>query len=269
MLGEPEGGVGEPTPPARRWAFLHLVAGILASGQGDYDSAVTLCEESLALYHNMGHRKGMSGPLRELGVVAYHRGDYGRAVRLSERALAITREFGSTFGSGLAICSLADALRAQGDLQKARMLLEGSLISLQRKPYPLRVANALANTLARLGSIECELGRDARASELYEESLRLGRRFGFIHHVIDPLEGMARVAAVQGRPGRAARLLGTSAALRDEMGVPLTLVSRTDHEHALDTARAQLGEKSFEEAWARGYATPLEEAISSYVAEEG
>jgi tetratricopeptide (TPR) repeat protein len=235
-LGEPEGGVAEPTPPARRWAFLHLVAGILASGQGDYDRAVALCEESLALYRKMGHRKGTSGPLRELGVVAYHRGDYARAVRLCEQALALTREFGSTFGSGLAICTLADALRAQGDLEQAKTLLEESLISLRRTAYPLRVANALANTLARLGSIECELGRNAHASELYKESLRLGRRFGFTHHVVVPLEGMARLAAVRGRPEQAAQLLGATAALRDEMGMPLTHLARADHERATDAA---------------------------------
>jgi predicted ATPase/DNA-binding XRE family transcriptional regulator len=267
-LGEPEDGIDEPTPSARRWAFLHLISGIMASGQGDYDRAVALCEESLALYEGMGHRKGTSGPLRELGVVAYHRGDYARAVRLSEQALDITREFGSIFGAGLATCSLADALRAQGDIEKARTLLEESLTFLRRKPYPLRVANALANTLARLGSIECELGRDARAFELYRESLHLGQKFGFIHHVIGPLEGMARVAVARGRPELAARLLGTSAALRDEMGMPLTLVERTDHEYSTDIARTELGAEAFEGAWALGYVTSLEEAIASTLGEE-
>jgi tetratricopeptide (TPR) repeat protein len=211
----------------------------------------------------MGHRKGTSGPLRELGVVAYHRGDYDEALRLSEQALAITREFGSTFGYGLAVCTVADALRAKGDLERARTLLEESLSLLRRKTYPLRVANALANTLARLGSIECELGRIARASELFGESLRLGQRFGFIHHVVGPLEGMARVSAVKGLPERAARLLGTAASLRDEMGVPLTSVEGADHEYAANAARTELGEEAFEAAWARGYATPIEEAISS------
>jgi tetratricopeptide (TPR) repeat protein len=247
---------------------LHLVTGILASGQGDYDRAVALCEESLALYRNMGHRKGTSGPLRELGVVAYHRGDYDEAMRLSEQALAITREFGSTFGYGLTVCTLADALRAQGDIERARALLEESLTSLRRKKYPLRLANALANTLGRLGSIECELGREARAFELFGESLRLGRRFGFVHHLVIPLEGMARAAAAQGRPEWAARLLGTSAALRDEMGVPLTLIARTDHDYALNAARTQLGEDAFAAAWARGQATPLQEALSA-VADDG
>jgi tetratricopeptide (TPR) repeat protein len=262
-LGGPEGGTAEPTLPARRWAFLHLVTGMLASGQGDYDRAVALCEESLALYRNMGHRKGTSGPLRELGVVAYHRGNYDEAVRLSEQALAITREFGSAFGYGLTVCTLADALRAQGDIERARALLEDSLTSMRRKTYPLRLANALANTLARLGSIECELGRDARAFELFGESLRLGRRFGFVHHLVIPLEGMARAAAAQGRPEWAARLLGTSAALRDEMGAPLTLVAQADHDYALKAARTVLGEDAFAAAWEWGHAMRPKDAISA------
>ena len=216
-LGEPEGGVAEPSMAARRWAFLHLVTGILAAGQGDHDRATELYEESLALYTNMGHRKGTSGPLRQLGVTAYHRGDYKRAVRLNQQALAITREFGSTFGSGLTICTLSDALRAQGDLEQAKTLLEESLPSLRRQTYPLRVANALANTLGRLGSIECEMGRVARASELYTESLNLARRFGFTYDAVISLEGMARVVALQDRPEGAARLLGASAALREEL----------------------------------------------------
>jgi tetratricopeptide (TPR) repeat protein len=170
---------------------------------------------------------------------------------------------------GLATCSLADALRARGQLEKARSLLEESLSLLRCKSYPLRVANALANTLARLGSIECELGRDARAFDLYRESLQLGQKFGFVHHVVGPLGGMARVAVVQGRPELAARLLGTSAALRDEMGVPLTLMERVDHDYAINGASMELGVAAFEDAWATGYATPFEETVAATVGEEG
>jgi predicted ATPase len=263
-LGGPqaEDGGADLALSARRWAFLHLVTGMLAAGQGDYDRAVELYEESIALYRDIGHRKGMSGPLRELGAVAYHQGDYERAVRLSEQALAITREFGSTFGSGLAICTLADALRAQGDIERARILLEESMVSLRSQTYPLRVVNALASTLTRLGSIECELGRDAWAAELYRESLVLARRFGFTYEAAIRLEGMARVAVVQGQPERAARLLGASAALREEMGTPLTPVSRTDHDHAVNAARAALGEDAFAAAWEVGHAMSLEDAVA-------
>jgi tetratricopeptide (TPR) repeat protein len=261
------GGV-EPALPAHRWAFLLLVTGILAAGQGDYNRAVALYEESLALFQDLGYRKGTSGPLRELGAVAFYRGDYERAVHLNEQALAITREFGSTFGSALTICHLADAVRAQGDLQRARTLLEESLASLRRQEYPLRVANALANTLARLGSIECERGRDVRASELYKESLGLARRFGFTFDATICLEGMARVAAVQGRAERAARLLGASAALREEMGAPLSPIARADHDHAVNAARAALGEDTLAATGAEGHAMSFEEAIAHALSDD-
>ena len=267
-LGEPEGGVIEPTLSARRWAFLHLVAGMLAGGQGDFDRAVELFDESLSLYRNMGHTKGTSGPLRELGAAAYHQGDYERAVRLSEQALTISRGSGSAFGSGLAVCTLADALRAQGDIGRARTLLEESLASLRRRTRPLRVANALAITLSRLGSIECELGGDARARGLYGESLELARRFGFTFDVFVCLEGLARVEALQGRPQRSARLLEASAAQREEIGTPLTPITRADYDHAANAARAELGEEAFEVAWAGGHATPLDSIVSEAIGQD-
>jgi predicted ATPase/DNA-binding XRE family transcriptional regulator len=264
-IGEPEGGVAENTLPARRWAFLHLVTGMLAAGPGDYDRAVALFEESLALYRKIGHIKGTSGPLRELGAVAYHRGDYESAVRLSEQALAISRESGSAFGSGLAVCTLTDALRAQGHTERARTLLEESVASLRRRTYPLRVANALAISLSRLGSVECEMGRVARASELHKESLKLARRFGFTFDVVICLEGMARVQAIQGRPERAARLLGASAARHEEKGTPLTPITRADRDHAVAEIRAAIGEDMLAAEWAKGNAMTLEEAIKEAV----
>jgi predicted ATPase/DNA-binding XRE family transcriptional regulator len=268
-LGEPEEGVIEPTLNARRWAFLHLVTGMLAGGQGDFDRAVELFEESLALYRNMGHRKGASGPLRELGGVAYHQGDFDRAVRLSEQALTISREFGSAFGAGLAVCTLADALRARGEIERARALLEESLAKLRRKTRPQRVANAIALTLSRLGSIQCELGRDTRASGLYRESLKLARHFGFTFDVFLSLEGVARVEALQGRPQQAARLLGASAAQREEIGTPLTPIIRVDYNHAANAARAELGAEAFDAAWTAGHATSLQEIISEAIEKNG
>jgi tetratricopeptide (TPR) repeat protein len=178
-------------------------------------------------------------------------------------------QFGSTFGSGLTICTLSDALRAQGDLEKAKTLLEESLPSLRRQTYPLRVANALANALARLGSIECEMGKVAQASDVYPESLNLARRFGFTYDAVTSLEGMARVVALQDRPEGAARLLGASAALREELGMPLTPIARADHDHAANVARTALGAEAFEAAWSTGHAMPFEEAISEAVGVDG
>ena len=107
------------------------------------------------------------------------------------------------------------------------------------------VINALVNTLTRLGSIQCETGDYARARESYVESLRLMWQYvGRAYETTACLEGLARVAAMQDRPERAAWLLGAAAALRDETGTPLTPIARADHDHASEAARRSAGRSS-------------------------
>jgi predicted ATPase/DNA-binding XRE family transcriptional regulator len=244
--------------PARTKAYLLQVGGILAMAQGDHDHAVALHEEGMSVYREMGHKKGVSASLRELGFVAYEQGDYERAVRLHEESLTLAREFATTFGIAWSLRALADAVRGQGDLRRARMLLEESL-ALSRST---KNAWGIARTLASLGSVACEAGEYAQASRLYEESLELGRRMGLKHTILLCLEGLARVAVAQGRMERAARLCGTTAALREDMGWPLPPVRCAEHERTVAAAREALGEEAFAAAWVRGHALPLEEAIA-------
>jgi hypothetical protein len=91
--------------------------------------------------------------------------------------------------------SCADAVREQGDLSRARMLLEESLALSRGKEH----AWGIARTLASLASVAGEAGEYARASMLYEESLELARRMGMNHTILPCLEGLSRVALAQGR----------------------------------------------------------------------
>ena len=71
--------------PARTKAYLLRVSGVLAMAHGDHDRAVTLYKEAISAYREMGHEKGVSATLRDLGFVAYEKGDYERAVGLQEQ----------------------------------------------------------------------------------------------------------------------------------------------------------------------------------------
>ena len=208
-------------------------------------------------YREMGHKKGVSASLCELGFVAYEQGDYDRAVRLHEQSLDLAREFGTTFGIAWSLRALADAVRGQGDLSRATTLLEEGL-ALSRSTEN---AWGRARTLASLGSVACESGEYTRASRSYEESLKLGQRMGLNHTILLCLEGLARVAVAQGRMERVARLCGTAAALREDIGWLLQPAKRAEHDRTVAAARAVLGEDTFAAACARGHALPLEEAI--------
>jgi hypothetical protein len=67
---------------------------------------------------------------------------------------------------------------------------------------------------------------------------------------------------MQGQPEQAARLLGASAARREEMGTPLSPIAQVDHDHAVNAARAALVEDALAAAWAEGHAMSFEEAIA-------
>jgi hypothetical protein len=120
----------------------------------------------------------------------------------------------------------------------------------------------IVRTLASLGSVACEAGEYERASRLYEESLKQGRRLGQDIAILICLEGLARVAVAQGKMERAAWLIGAAAALREDRGWPLPPVKRAEHERTVATAHEALGEEAFEAAWVRGHTLPLEEAIT-------
>ena len=106
------------------------------------------------------------------------------------------------------------------------------------------------------------MGEVARAAESFRASLGMvWRLVGEAFETVACLGGLARVAAAQGRPERAARLLGASAALREEMGATLTPIVREDHDHASNEARSALGEEAFEAAYSAGRAMPFEEYI--------
>ncbi len=256
---------GDPTGetqlklPARTKARLIHVSGILSMVQGDYDRAVELHEVALAMYREMGHKKGESASLRELGFVSYERGDYERAARLHKRSLDLAREFATTFSIAWSLRALGDAVREQGDLRRARTLLEESLALSRGEEH----AWGVVRTLASLGSVECEAGEYSRASGLYEESLNLGRRLGMNLTILRCLEGLARVAVARGRMERAAWLCGAVAALREDKGWQLPPGKRAERERTVAAARGALGEGAFEAAWAKGHAMPLEEAITN------
>lgn len=252
-------GEALPALPARTKAKLLFVAGVMASMQGDYDRAVALYEEGMAVYRDLDYKKGVSASLRGLGVVACEQGDYERAARLHEQSLALARELGSTWDVAFNICALANAVRGQGDLGRATTLLEESLALFRR----LENLWGIGFALTRLGGVACEAGDYVRASRLYEESLNFYQRAGLNLGLPVCLEGLARVAAAQGRPERAARLCGAAAALREELGVLLSLAARrAEHDRTVAAARAALGEEAFESAWAKGHALPLEETVT-------
>jgi predicted ATPase/DNA-binding CsgD family transcriptional regulator len=234
-------------------------AGWIAIFQGDYEQAVTLLEEGMALFKELEDRPGVTTSLVNLGLLALHGGDLGRAKTLSREAEALRRELADPQATGFLLIFLGMVALDEGDHDRAVTLLEESLTLNQ----DLGDVRGVAMCLTFLGTTVLERGDAERAAALYEEDMRLLRGLRDKTGTAYGLRGLAGVATSRGEPARAGRLWGAEEALREAAGLSLSPFERShpDYEGYQAAARSQLDEAAWEAAWSEGRAMTPEEAI--------
>jgi predicted ATPase/class 3 adenylate cyclase len=142
----------------------------------DYlDRAEVLCEESLALYRELGDTAGIASSLHLLAAIAWGRGNLAMARSQEEESLALFRELGDKRSVDYALVYLGNLAIDQGEYVRARSLLEDSLEMNKELGDTTSIADSLFN-LARL----CYLSQGdlTQAHTWLEESLALYRELG-------------------------------------------------------------------------------------------
>jgi tetratricopeptide (TPR) repeat protein len=227
-------------------------------GQGEYDRAAALFAESLELAEMTGDRLGQAVALNGLGSLARRRGELDRARAHYEASLARCRAVGFTWGLSILANNAGVLALAQGDYRRARGLFEEALA----RRHALGLASGHVDPLAGLGRVALSLGEPAEAGRWHRKALALSWELGNQGGIARGLEELAEVLLAQGQPARAARLWGAMEALREAVGMPLPPDERRRHEELVATARADMDEASWAEAWAEGRAPPLEQVVA-------
>jgi len=241
--------------------------GWIATYQGDYQQAVALLEESMALFKELGDKPGVATSLVHLGHMALHGGDHERLRTLSQEAEALRRELADRQALAFLLCFSGMAAAVdEGDHARAVTLLEESL-ALNRELGDLR---GTAMSLTWLGITALVQGEPERAAALYEEDMRVLRGLRDKTGIAYGLLGMVGVAALRGQPARAVRLWGAAEALRKAIGQPLSHFDRSHPGYeGLLAARSRLNdEAAWEVARAEGRALTIEQAIDYALGEE-
>jgi len=283
--------------PTKARARALLAAGVLAGGQGDYSSADALIGESQDIARRLGDKTGVAVSLNALAVVAVNRGDVAVARTLFEESLALWRELGDQKAVARALSNLASVVKLQGDYDHA-LSLHSECLSIFRELGDLRgVAWSLnyqgdlerdrgdstaaqtlyeqglamfrelgdrwgiAGTLADLGSLARDKGNYSNARSLYAESIKLFRELDHKRGIARVLECSACSAAAQLEGERSLRLAGAAAALRQNIGAPLTPAEQAKLESALKPARQGLTNTVAATAWLEGSVLPVDKVI--------
>ncbi len=239
-------------------------AGDLARAQGDYPRARVLCEESLALYRELGHKKDIAIALNRLGIVGWNQDDRAFARRLYEESLGISRELGDNQHLAVTIGNLGTIAFVEGDYAAARALYEESIALLRDLGDKFNLAIRLNN----LGNVALMQGDYARARDLHREGLALRWELEDKWGIAISLVGLGGAAIGGGNAERGARLLGAAEALLDAIGVTLEVDDALPYEYGLAMARAALDPAAFARARAAGRALPLDAAMRDAGARE-
>jgi predicted ATPase/serine/threonine protein kinase len=294
-------GAAAPTKTRARALFA---AGVLAAEQGDYVSADALLRESLDISRELRDQQGAAVSLNALAVNARDRGDFATARSLFEDSLALWRELGDQKAVARSLSNLASVVKMQGDYASARSLYGECLLIFQGLGDRTGVAWSMNNqgdvahdqgdsatartlyegalsifreqgdrwgiagTLADLGSLAREQGNCASARSLYRESIKVFRELEHKRGIARLLECFACSAAVEQEAERSLRLAGAAAALRQNIGAPLTMAEQAKLEGSLQAARQALTNTAGTTAWLEGWALPVEKAIDEVLMPE-
>jgi predicted ATPase/DNA-binding CsgD family transcriptional regulator/Tfp pilus assembly protein PilF len=189
-------------------------AGHLAALQDDFRQAEVLCGEGLALYRELGDRRGSATTLTFLGYAALLKSNYAQARARLEEALTLFREVGDTVDSVLARSILGSVLFRQGEYARAQALLEESLM-LSETAGNVRDR---AFSLVILGTLLLVQGNLAQAQARLEESLAVSRKVGYKRNIGLSIYILGMVTFQQGDVARARSMYEESLVLFKEVG---------------------------------------------------
>jgi tetratricopeptide (TPR) repeat protein len=224
----------------------------------DVEAARASYERSLAVLREVGDPWGIAQTTTGLGGLAMRQGDYVTARALMEEALALRRSIGNPGAIATSLTSLGELARREGDDTRALTCLEEGLARFRAVGH----AESVAWTLYNLGIVALHRGDAEGAAAAFGECLALRAVQGNAGEIAKAIAAVAGVAALGGDVERAAWLWGAVEGIRAAHGVASPTDADGDEEQrTLAVIRAALGATTAADAFVRGRALTLSEAI--------
>jgi predicted ATPase/class 3 adenylate cyclase len=184
--------------PMRAQAFL--TAGFLANWHIDSQRAMTMSNESLALYQELGDRQGILHSLFLLGDSLKDQRQTGQAHIILEEALLLGRELNDREVLGAVLIELGRLMANTSETARPTALLAEGLRLARERGDRLLISAAFRGQ----AELAMHLGDFNRAQVLLEESLALRRELGGTLEIGVVLNSLGELARLQNDYERAA-----------------------------------------------------------------
>jgi len=245
-----------------RWGMTQALEllGMIDGLRGNYQQAEATLNEALRCAWDLRVPAEVAVQLSRLAYLAVAQNDLARAEPMLEQALAASEEFGMGPVTAFAHAGLALVAQRHGDAARASEHQQKAVALWRRHGSRSPVGPLLLGWLGTVSELQGDL---EHATALYGELLAWTRQHGGSPGAaVGGLARLAGVAVARGDPERAAQLLGAATAGHRETGMPIAPGERVDVDRIATRARQALGEDAFTEAFTRGEALPLPDAIA-------
>ncbi len=171
-----------------------LVAlGIDAQKSHDFEQAIALYKQALAIYETLGDRAGMARATGNIGTALYAIGQNVQALEQYQRALALYTELQDVVGKGIVVGRIGSVHFSAGDFSQA---LEHYRVALDINAV-LGDRSGVARVLGNIGNLYHATGENPLAFEHLRRALD-------IYTLLDDSSGVARVTGLIGNVYHAA-----------------------------------------------------------------
>jgi len=229
---------------------------VRSSAEGPEEQSALL-EESIQLAREIGDKWSLALALRNLAWAAIRRGDYASAQPLLNESLELQVEVGSKLEVAPILADLAQMAELEGNLEEAMELYERSL-SMYKECADKR---GVVSSMTGIGGVALLMDDVEHAGEVLSGALDAVKELGSTRLSTAVLEAVGRLMAALGDPARASALLAAAQAWYRPHAFSRPAAARVEYPGYLEKARAGLDEDTWQQAWVKGEAMSIDEAL--------
>ncbi len=211
----------EPLDPGEDLAFAATVLGSAHRYLGDRAEARRSFQTAFDLRTAVGDRAKLAMATNNMALVEIDDGNLGRARELLEANLVIKRQLGEPRSIAIGLVNLADVLVRDGRWQAARISLA------EAAELAVDHAQIMGLVLCSQGNLEARQRNWKQAAELYADAVAAAGIGGHTHDAIEAMIGLGRACRELGQADEADRHLRTAEAMAHEIANPQLLAQVT------------------------------------------
>lgn len=253
---------GAESRTAARAKALHW-SGVMHFRLGEYDNARTALEHGLELARETRETTEEMLCLNTLGNMSVFLRELDAAKKYYEQGLVVVRRLGDRSGEAMILGNMGNLCYDLEDYAGSRDLYQQAIEIFRATRHQIGEAIYLAN----LGRVLLKQAELQKARDYLTQGLHITRELGDRGQIVFGLWSFAQLNAKEGNLEIAARLLGASDSLRDEIGNTLSSSALEEHAELSETLHNGLGEEAFTANYNKGNRMNWDQAVALVLGE--